>query len=135
MWPTISWFISPEHHFDDVQRLLVGDAHPVAKGARQTHGLEDRGDLAPATMHDDGIDFNQLQQCDVAAESGLHGVVGPRHPTVVNDERFPMEAAQVRQRFRQDLRFLAKREHSSLNSDKVAGEAAETLLSHGDALP
>ena len=57
-------------------------------------------------MDDDRIQPDELQHRHVARESRLQLVVGHRVAAELDDDRLLVEAADVRQRFGEDLRFL-----------------------------
>ena len=57
-----------QHHLDDLDRLLVGDAQAALELRFDAHLGQHRADLRPAAMHDDRIDAGLLEQRDVARE-------------------------------------------------------------------
>ncbi len=94
-----------QHHLDDVHDFFVGDAHALAELAVDAHRLEQVADLRSATVHDHRIHADQLEHHDVARETGLELGLGHRVATVLDDDRLVVEALDVGQRLREDLRF------------------------------
>src|SRR3970040_1884247 len=61
--------LADEHHLDDVQGLLVGDAHAAHVAAGDPHLVQHRVDLRPAAVHDHGGDTEVFQHADVLSEA------------------------------------------------------------------
>ena len=70
--------------------------------------LERPGDRLAATVYDDGIDANRLDENDIACHAAAHGRVGRVHETaaVLDDKRLPPKPLHVRQRFQKSGRFV-----------------------------
>ena len=68
-----------QHHLDDLDGLFVGDAQAAFEARFDAHLLEHRRDLWSATMHDDGIDADCIQQRDVAGEGPAERGIRPWH--------------------------------------------------------
>ena len=100
---TISLLILPQHHLDDVHRLLVGDAHAADELRLDAELLQQAADLRAAAVDDDRVDADELQQHDVLGEALLELLVGHRVAAVLDDHRLAGEAADVRQRVEQDV--------------------------------
>ena len=66
-----------QHHLDDVDGLLVGDAQAVDELALDLQPIEHAADLRPAAVHDDRIDADLAQQHDVAGEQAGQLLVRP----------------------------------------------------------
>jgi hypothetical protein len=57
-----------QHHLDDLDRLLVGDAQAALEFRFDAQLVQHRRDLRAAAVDDDRIDAGLLQQRDVAGE-------------------------------------------------------------------
>ena len=68
-----------EHHLDDFQRLLVGDAQPRLVLRLHADPLEHGLDLRAAAVHHDRIDRGLLEQHDVAGEFARDDARRPWH--------------------------------------------------------
>ena len=100
--------LAAEHPFDDLHRLLVGDAHALDERALLAE-LAQRGvDLRAAAVHHDRVQADQLEQHDVFREVLLQRRLGHRVAAVLDDDGLAVELADVRQRLRQDLGLVAR---------------------------
>src|SRR5690606_7290957 len=95
--------LAAEDHLHHVHGLAVGYAHAVDEVAFDVQTLEQVADLRAAAVHHYRVDADGLHQHDVAGEAGFqllafHGVAA-----VLDDQRLADEAANVGQRFGQDL--------------------------------
>ena len=92
-----------EHHLDDFDRRLVGDAQAAGKAQFDAELLQHRADLRAAAVHDDRIQAGLLEQHHVAREIALlllvaHGVAAIFH----HDGRIVI-AQHMRQRLHEDF--------------------------------
>ena len=95
-----------QHHLDDLDGLLVGDAQARGKFRLDAELFEHGLDLRPAAVHHHGIDRGLLQQHHVPGEvaGGLlaaHGVAA-----ILNDDGLLVVLLHVRQRFGEDARLV-----------------------------
>lgn len=87
-----------EHHLDDLDRLLVGDAKPAFEFRFDAHLVQHGADLRAAAVNHDRVDARLLQKRDVAgkglAELGIaHGVAA-----IFHHDRLVLVALHERQR-------------------------------------
>ena len=94
-----------QNHFHDVHDLFVGDAHALAKLARDAHRLQEVADLRSAPVHDDRVHADQLQHDDIASEACLERGLGHRVAAILDDDRLVVEALNVGQCLGQNLGF------------------------------
>src|SRR5580700_8594657 len=98
-----------KHHFDDFHRLAVGDPKAIDKVALDVEPLQHLADLRTATMHDDRIDADLLQEDDIAREGVLRAGVAPRGAhrmaAVFDQDRLAGVTAQKGQSLGQDRRL------------------------------
>ena len=99
-----------EHHFDDLDGLLVGDAQAVGELGFDAEPVEHVADLRPAAVHDDRIDRGLLHQHDVAREAARRRLVAHGVAAVFHHDDLVVVALHVRQRLRQNAGDVERRD-------------------------
>ena len=97
-----------EHHFDDLDGGLVGDAQAAGEGRLDAELGEHRADLRAAAMHDHGVDAGLLEQDHVAGELARLVLVAHGMAAVFHDDRRIVVAQHVRQRLHEDRGLLVR---------------------------
>ena len=92
-----------EHHLDDLDRRLVGDAQAAGEARFDAELLQHRADLRPAAVHDDRIDARLLEQHHVAREVARLVLVAHGVAAVFDHDDRVVIAQHVRQRLHQDF--------------------------------
>src|SRR5204863_9944068 len=84
-------------------RFLDGVSHAAIERRLLAVPLHDGADLRPAAVDDDGVDADEVQEDDVQRERLLE--VGLVHggAAVLDDDGFPPELPDVRERLQQDI--------------------------------
>ena len=95
--------LADQHHLDDLDRLLVGDAHAAHERRLLAEPLHERADLRPAAVDDDRIDADEVQQDNVERERLLEVSLVHGGAAVLDDNGLPPELPDVRERFHEDL--------------------------------
>ena len=92
---------------DDLDRLRRCHAIPLLEPGLDAGLLERPGDRLAATVHDDGIDANRLNENDIARHAASHRRVGRVHKTaaVLDDKRLPPKPLHIRQCLKQCIRL------------------------------
>ena len=102
--------LAGQHPLDDFHRLLVGHAHALDERALLAQTAERLLDLWPAAVHHHRIEADQLEQHHVLGKVLLQRRIGHRVAAVLDDDGLAVEASDVRQRLRQQLGLLARRD-------------------------
>ena len=92
-----------QHHFDDLDRRLVGHAQAVGELRFDAELLQHRADLRTAAMHDDRIDAGLFEQDHVAREIARLGLVAHGVAAIFHDDDRLVVAQHMRQRLHQDF--------------------------------
>ena len=95
-----------QHHLDDIDSGLVGDAQAVDEIGLDLELLQHGGDLRAAAMHHDRVHARLLQVDDVLGEGVGQCLVAHGMPAELDDDRLLVIADQVRQRLGQDARLV-----------------------------
>ena len=81
-----------EHHFNDAHRFGIGDAHALDELAFFTDLGQHLFDLRATTMHDNGVQTNQLEQHDIISKRLLEALFSHGVAAVLHDDGLAMEA-------------------------------------------
>ncbi|MCY1422687.1 hypothetical protein D9M71_383790 [compost metagenome] len=92
-----------EDHLDHVHGLRVGDAHAIDEVAFDRQALEQITDLRAAAMHDHRVDADRFHQHHIAGKTGFELFALHRVAAVFDHQGLADKAANVRQRFGQNL--------------------------------
>ena len=92
-----------EHHFDDLDGLLVGDAQPVAKFRLDPELVEHTADLRAAAMADDRLDACLLEQHHILGEVLRRGRGAERMAAILDHDDLLIVALHMRQRLHQEM--------------------------------
>src|SRR5262249_29620195 len=95
-----------QHHLHDLDRLGVGHPHAAHELRLLAELLHEGADLRPATVHDHGIDPDEVQEDDVERERLLEIRLLHGAAAVLDDDGLPAELPDVRERLQQDLDAL-----------------------------
>ena len=112
-----------QHHLDDLDRLLVGDAQAALELRFDAHLGEHRADLRPAAMHDDRVDAGLLEQRDVAGEGLAERGVAHGVAAIFHHDGLVLVALHVGQRGGKQARLLGGGGGISVMSSILAREA------------
>ncbi len=97
-----------QHHLDDLDRGLVGDAQARLELALDPEPLQHRPDLRSAAVHHDGFEARLLEQNDVLGEILRRRLVAHGVPAVLDDHHLLVVALHVRQSLHEDLGALVR---------------------------
>jgi len=97
---------SPQHHLNDVHGFTVCDPHALNKVAGFAKALEQLPDLGAPAMDNDRIDADEFEKDDVPRKAVLEVVIGHGVAAILDDQRLALEAADVGERFDQDVSDL-----------------------------
>ncbi len=75
-----------QHHLDDLDRRLIGDAQPVDERALDLQPLQHVADLRSAAMDDDRVHPDLLQQHDVVGELPCDRIVAHGVAAIFDDD-------------------------------------------------
>src|SRR3954469_20506700 len=89
--------LADEDHLGHLDGLGVGHAQPADELDRQVEPLHVRRDVGTAAVDDDRVDADVLEQHDVTRELLAQLRVGHRRAAVLDDDRAPVELADVRE--------------------------------------
>jgi hypothetical protein len=94
--------LADQHHADQLERLLVGDAKAVAEFGLLAHPSHQHVDLRPAAMDEDTAHADAAQQQHVLGERAVELLVD-RSPTQLHHHRLAGEAVDIGQGLDEDL--------------------------------
>ena len=97
--------MAAEHHFDNVHRFAVGNAHSLHKFPLFADFAQHIVNLRAAAVNHHGIDADQFQQGDVFGETFFQTRLGHGVAAVFDDDGAAGEAADVGQGFGEDFGF------------------------------
>ena len=97
-----------QHHLDDLDGRVVGDAQPGGEFRLDAEALEHRRDLRAAAMHHDRIDRGLLEQHDVLGELLGERLLAHGVAAILDDDGLLVIALHVRQRLGQDARLFQR---------------------------
>ncbi|MCY1543390.1 hypothetical protein D9M68_792070 [compost metagenome] len=109
--------LAAQDHLHHVHGLRVGHAHAVDEVALDGQALEQVADLRAAAVHHHRVDADGLHQHHVAGEAGLQLIAFHGVAAVLDHQGLADEAADIGQRFGQDLGDLG----SSVEAEGHAG--------------
>ena len=111
--------LSSENHFDDIHRLVVGDAQSSHEAGLDAQAGKRRADLRPTAVNDHWAQADVLEQDHVNGKGGPQFGIGHRAAAVFDHDDSIEEPPHVGQRFDQHFRFVDQRLH---------GTSAETAV-------
>ena len=97
--------LAGEHHFDDFDGCLVGNAQAVHEIGFDIEPLQQIGDLRSAAMDDDGIDSRLLQINDVLGKSVGQGLIAHGVASELNHDGLLVVSDEVGDCFCQNARL------------------------------
>src|SRR6516164_5184132 len=97
---------SGQNHFNDFERLFVGDAQTIGELRFDADALEHGFDLRATAMHHHRINGRLFQKHDVAGEFARQMLVAHSVPAILHHDGRFVVALHIRQGFRQDLSLL-----------------------------
>ena len=100
--------LANQHHFDDIQRLLVRHPHAAHVAAGDAQLVEHLIDLRPAAVDDYRIDADVFEQHDILGKAFFQLLVHHGVAAILDDEGFAVETPKIRQRLHQHFRFADK---------------------------
>ncbi len=98
-----------EHHLDDLDGRLVGDAQAVHEIGLDLELLQHVGDLRTAAVHDDRIDAGLLEVDDVLGEGCGEGIIAHGVAAELHHHGLLVVADQMRDGFGKDARLHMSR--------------------------
>ena len=116
--------LADQHHLDDLDRLLVGDAHAAHELRLLAEPLHERADLGAAAVHDDGTDADQPEEEHVLGELLLEVRLLHRGPPVLDHEGLALEGTDIGQRLDEHLGALHQlrdRRHALVHLIRCSG--------------
>src|SRR5512145_1776200 len=102
---------SPEHHFYDIHRWLIGDSQPRGEARLDAKSFQGVRDLRATAMDHDDPNPHVSQQTHVASKTLLQLLVDHRVAAVLHDEGALMKATNIRERLVEYLRFANELVH------------------------
>ena len=100
--------LAGQHPLDHFHGFFVGHAHALNELALFTQAVERRFNLRPAAVHHHRVHADQFEQDHIFGKVGLQGRVGHGVAAVLDDQRFAMKLANVRQRLRKDFGLVTR---------------------------
>ncbi len=97
-----------QHHFDDFDGGLVGDAQAAGKFRLDAELAEHGADLRAAAVDDDGIDARLFEQNHVAREAARDRLVAHGMAAVLHHDDRIVVVQHMRQRLHQDFRLFLR---------------------------
>jgi hypothetical protein len=82
-------------------------------------------DLRATAVHDYGIHAHQLQEHHIVREASLQIAIGHSVAAVLDDDRFAVKAADIRQRLGEDVRFEASGSESDGHEGSAEGKTRD----------
>ena len=116
-----------QHHFDDLDGRLVGDAQSVGEARLNAELLQHRADLRATAMHDHGVHARLFEQHHVAGEIAASGLIAHRVAAVFDDDRGVVITQHMRQRLHQDFSLLLRAGAERVGHGLSGGRGAAVL--------
>ncbi len=118
--------LADQHHADDLQRFLVGNAEAIAEFRRLAHPVHHRIHLRPPAVDDDAAHADAPQQQHVLRQRTVERLVD-RRAAQLHHDRLAGEAPDIGQRLDQDARGIGGTQHGSPVMPAQAGIQAALM--------